>query len=57
MRRDRNALRRSSGTITWALIALAVVAIALAIIVMRRRMEDLAARADAAYPEEIGEQV
>jgi membrane protein DedA with SNARE-associated domain len=52
-----NALRRSSGTITWALIALAVVAIALAIIVMRRRMEDLAARADAAYPEEIGEQV
>jgi len=47
-----NTLRRTSGTITWALIGAAVVVIALAIILARRRMEDLAARADAAYPEE-----
>lgn len=50
-----NTLRRTSGTITWALVGAAVVIIAIAIIVVHRRMEDFAARADAAYPEEPGE--
>ena len=49
-----NTLRRTSGTITWALVGVAVVVIAIAVIVVRRRIEDLAARADAAYPEEPG---
>ena len=48
-----NTLRRSSGTITWALIGAALVVIASAVIVLRRRMEDIAARADAAYPADI----
>jgi membrane protein DedA with SNARE-associated domain len=49
-----NALRRSTGTITWVLIGAAVVVLVVAVLAVRHRMEDFAARAEAAYPEEAG---
>jgi membrane protein DedA with SNARE-associated domain len=46
-----NTLRRASGTIAWVIGAVAVAVVVAIVIVMRRRMEDLSARADAAYPD------
>jgi membrane protein DedA with SNARE-associated domain len=45
-----NSLRKVSGTLTWILVAVAVVAIVASVVYARRRMEDFAAKAEAAYP-------
>jgi membrane protein DedA with SNARE-associated domain len=45
-----NTLRRVSGTITWVLVGVAVVVIVLTVLYARRRMEAVAAKAEAAYP-------
>jgi membrane protein DedA with SNARE-associated domain len=44
------ALQRASGIITWALVGAAIIAIAGVVLVFRRQMRRLAARAEAAYP-------
>lgn len=44
-----NTLRRTSGAITWVLVGLAVV-MAAVLLLARRRAEELADRAEAAYP-------
>jgi membrane protein DedA with SNARE-associated domain len=46
-----NTLRRTSGTITWAFVGIAIVLMIVMIIAVRRRMEEFRERADAAYPE------
>ncbi|MGH9169403.1 MAG: DedA family protein [Acidimicrobiales bacterium] len=43
-------LRRLSGTLTWILAGVAVMVLVAAVVFARRRMEDLAAKAEAAYP-------
>lgn len=45
-----NTLRRTSGAITWVLVALAVVVMGCVFLLARRRAEELGARAEAAYP-------
>jgi membrane protein DedA with SNARE-associated domain len=45
-----NALQRASGTITWAAVGAAVVAIVAAVLLVRRQASRLAVRAEAAYP-------
>jgi membrane protein DedA with SNARE-associated domain len=45
-----NALQRASGTITWAAVGAAVVAIVAAVLLVRRQAGRLAVRAEAAYP-------
>lgn len=45
-----NALQRASGTITWVLAGAAVVAIVVAVLLVRRQASRLAVRAEAAYP-------
>jgi membrane protein DedA with SNARE-associated domain len=47
-----NTLRRTSGTITWVLVGVALVVIGTVIVLARHRMDEFAARADAAYAEE-----
>jgi membrane protein DedA with SNARE-associated domain len=44
------ALQKASGTITWVLVAVAVAAVIVGIIALRRQGHRLAARAEAAYP-------
>lgn len=44
-----NTLRRTSGAITWVLVGIAVVVMGAVILLARRRMDEFAARADAAY--------
>jgi membrane protein DedA with SNARE-associated domain len=43
-------LQRASGTITWALVAAALVAVVTAVVLVRRQAGRLAVRAEAAYP-------
>jgi membrane protein DedA with SNARE-associated domain len=45
-----NTLRRTSGAITWILVGLAVVVMAVVFLLARRRAAEFAARAEAAYP-------
>ena len=44
-----NALRRTSGVITWIVIGLAIVVMAVVFLLARRRAEEIAVRAEAAY--------
>jgi membrane protein DedA with SNARE-associated domain len=44
------ALQRASGTISWALLGAAVVAVAAVLVASRRQIGRLAVRAEAAYP-------
>ena len=44
------ALQRVSGTISWALLGAAVVAVAIVLVLSRRQIGRLAVRAEAAYP-------
>jgi membrane protein DedA with SNARE-associated domain len=46
-----NALQQASGIIDWVLIGVAVVAIVAVLVLIRRQTGELAARAEAAYPD------
>jgi membrane protein DedA with SNARE-associated domain len=47
-----NTLRRTSGVFSWVLVGLAIVAMVVGFLLARQRVEEFAARADAAYPAE-----